>query len=353
MKRFARLLLALTLVFATLTAGSAASPVADDARSKHEQTIDFWTNERVSQAQPRDFVFDAASGRFIPRAPGGNPGRPDGGGGGGGGDGGGGGGGGDGDTATAGATWTNGGTVYKGTGKVLFELGGSYWVCSATVVDDAIGDRSLVLTAAHCVYDNEGGGEFASHWMFIPEYDSSPVDLTIDGSFCAQTTYGCWTAEHLILHDGFASAGGFNGNAILHDFAIAVVDTGGKSKSLVEGLGTQAIEFTASDKGTFVYSFGYPHAASFNRDLRYCAGKSNVDNRLFKLTYKLECDMTAGASGGAWYSNFDAASGEGTAMSVNSYGYSGTLAIFGPKFDANTAAVYNAAATATGDTIVP
>ena len=66
-------------------------------------------------------------------------------------------------------------------------------------------------------------------------------------------------------------------------------------------------------------------------------------------------DMTGGASGGAWYRGFDEGTGEGVAMSINSYGYSGTTAIYGPKFDSNTQAVFEVAdsGTVTEHTIVP
>lgn len=351
MKRLLRTLLAVSLVAAALSGGTAAAArQPDDARSEHQRTVDFWTVDRVRRAVPRDFVFDQASGRFIPTARGGNPGPP---GGGGGGNGGGGGG----STAVTGAHWTTGTKVLATTGKVLFELSGTLWVCSASVVDDTAPDVSLILTAAHCVYENEGAGEFASNWMFVPAYDTLPVNLDGGGTFCAGTTYGCWTADSLVVHEGFASAGGFNGTAILHDFAFAVVGEGGHGNGttgLAETvLGSHDITFTSVSKGTDAYTFGYPHAESFNRELTYCAGGANFDNRLFKLTYKLKCSMTGGASGGPWYASFDTTLGTGTAASVNSYRYSGGDALYGPKFDSNTRAVYDAAMVAANSCIAP
>jgi hypothetical protein len=351
MSRVLRLLVALALLLASfpLLAGASnpAASQADAARAEHQRIVDFWTAERVAQAIPRGFVFDPSTGRFHPSHH-----RPDhaggpGGGGGGGSD--------DGSTTVTGASWEGGGAVVNTTGKVLFSLGANYYVCSASVVNDSAAGRSLVLTAAHRVYDNEGSGQFAGNWMFIPDYDAQPAPLTTSGSFCGQTKHGCWTATALVVHDGFASAGGFNASAIVHDFAFAVLGQGGHSGTqYVESLGSQNIVFTDVARGTQVHAFGYPHAAPYNgTDLVYCAGGAGFDNRLAQLTYKLRCDMTGGSSGGPWYRQFNESNGTGTAVSVNSYRYMGGSDMYGPKFNSNTAALYTTAHTTTGNAIVP
>jgi hypothetical protein len=343
-KRHAAGVLLIGLIIATLTAsvGSAGARQPEDTRSEHQKTIDFWTPERISQAIPRDFVFDQSSGRFIPAAPGGEKGRPGGGGGGGGGDGGG-----DGTTVTSG-TWDAGGTVENATGKVLFSLGQSLYVCSATVIQDTAVDRSLVLTAAHCVYDHGLG--FVENFMFMPNFAAGAWNLSsgggvVDSDLCTEVFYGCWTASSLVVHNGFTSAGAFNGTAIQYDFGVAVLEAGGHDNKLVETLGVQQFDFSAISKGTPVSAFGYPQAEAEGGGelLRYCAGGSNFDNRLFKLTYKLECDMTGGASGGGWHSGFDNTTGQGTVVSVNSYRYSGGSAMYGPKLNGNTQDVYDEA----------
>lgn len=348
MSRVVRLLVAIGLLLSSfpLLAGANYRPVsqAEAARAEHQRIVEFWTGERVAQAIPRGFVFDPATGRFHPTHH-----RPDHAGGPGGG-----GNGGDDSSTVTGASWDSGGVVANTTGKVLFSLGGVFYVCSASVVDDSASGRSIVLTAAHCVYDNEGSGEFAENWMFVPNYDAQPAPLTTSGSFCTETLYGCWTASALVVHNGFASAGGFNATAIVHDFAFAVLGPGGKSNTLVESLGTQNIAFTDVARRTQVHAFGYPHAAPYNgTDLVYCAGETGFDNRLANLTYKLRCNMTGGSSGGPWYHQFNGSNGIGTAISVNSYRYLGGSDMYGPKFNSNTAALYNTAHTTTGDVIVP
>jgi hypothetical protein len=155
----------------------------------------------------------------------------------------------------------------------------------------------------------------------------------------------------LVLHKGFASAGGFNGTAVQYDFAFAVLDRG------LEEVGAHVIAFDSVSKGSSTFAFGYPHDTTFsgtavNGDLRYCAGGLNFDNRFRKLTYKLKCDMTGGASGGPWFSPFDDGAGTGIVMSVNSYRYSGGDAMYGPKFNSTTEATYNAAKSATANCVV-
>jgi hypothetical protein len=354
------MLLAFSLVFAGLAVGTAASPQGDDARSEHQRIVDFWTVDKVRQAIPRDFVLDAASGRFVPAARGGSQGPPDGGGNGGGKGGGGGGG----DVSVTGAHWDNGGTVQTSTGKVLFSFPkvsvdeDAYFVCSASVVDyvaDGVMQASTVVTAAHCVYENDPSNVwvdsdgtpfsvevgFANNWIYIPDYEKMDASLSLlSDNFCESTPLGCWAATSLVLHEGFAEAGGFNGTAIQYDFAFAVL-TG---NSNLNAHGDQDIKFDAVSKGMSTYAFGYPHDKIFKGDLRYCAGDVNFDNRFFKLSYKLKCDMTGGASGGPWFAPFTDTSGVGTVISVNSYRYSGGDAMYGPKFNADTQAIYNAAA---------
>jgi V8-like Glu-specific endopeptidase len=325
------------------SASDSGSSRADAARAEHQRIVEFWTADRVAKAIPREFLLDPATGRAIPahHAPG-HGGGPGGGGGGGGGT----------ETVT-GASWEAGGAVAETTGKVLFSLSGNYYVCSASLVNDTRANYSVVLTAAHCVYDNEGAGQFAQNWMFIPNYDAMPEPLTLNGSFCTETLHGCWTASALVLHNGFASAGGFNSTAITHDFAFAVLGPGGHNGTQADTLGSHGIAFTDVAKGTQVFAFGYPHASPYNgTDLVYCAGGADFDTRLARLTYKLRCDMTGGSSGGPWYHTFDKATGTGVAMSVNSYRYAGGSDMYGPKFNSNTKAVYDTANTTTGNTIV-
>ncbi len=280
----------------------------------------------MAAATPRDFVRTGA-GSFKPLA------RPGTGGG-----------------NVVGASWTKGGQVLRTSGKVFFSMGGSTYVCSGAATSDSRTGHSLVLTAAHCAYD-EVARAFATNWMFIPEYDSAPTRT------CSATKWGCWTASALVVHKGYADAGGFNTQATLHDFAFAVVAGGGKTgttQQLDVTVGSFGIDTSAAPVGTKMYAFGYPAAGKYKgSDLTYCAGPVFLDPYNDELTYGMTCNMTGGSSGGPWLSTFSESAGAGTLRSLNSYGYSGVTAMHGPRFNSDTADVYRVANTATGNTIVP
>jgi hypothetical protein len=320
-RRLPAFLAATMLLVAFATPASAG----DRAQSRHDQIVAHWTAARMAAATPRDFSFDFARG-FVPN-------RPPGGGGG---------------SSTAGASWTGGGLVLQASGKVYFNMGGGAYVCSGAVANDSRGGYSLVLTAAHCAYD-EVARQFATNWLFIPNFDGSPTFT------CAQTVHGCWTAQALVVHQGYASAGGFNTQATLHDFAFAVVGPGGKSGGQLDAVvGSFPITFSSFSDGTQMYAFGYPAAGKYKgKDLTYCAGPVFSDPYNDGLTYGMTCNMTGGSSGGPWLSGFNTSTGSGTLSSLNSYGYSGVRAMHGPKFNSKTGNVHSAANSATTNTIVP
>jgi hypothetical protein len=335
-----RLVISLLLVFSALPLLTAAGN-GGDARSEHQRIVDFWTHERVAQAKPRDFVRNPGGG-YSPAA------RSPGGGGG--------------SSVVTGASWTKGGAIDGSVGKVLFAMDGSYWVCSATVVTDSASGRSIVLTAGHCVYD-EANGVFGTNWTFIPDYDAAPAPLSSSSSaYCNDTLYGCWTATALTVHDGYASAGGFNDQAVLYDWGFAVLGNGGKTNTLVEtvldnaytGPGTQAITFGFQTFGTVGHAFGYPASGKYKgNDLVYCKGPVDGDPYNANATYRMNgCKMTGGSSGGGWLYGFNETSGYGTLFSVNSYGYSGVSAMHGPFFNGFTQATYDAALTTTTNDVV-
>jgi hypothetical protein len=253
-------------------------------------------------------------------------------------------------------TGTNaGGLVGRASGRVYFEMGANAYVCSGTVVNDGRGDRSLVLTAGHCVFDAAQG--WATFWMFVPQADGLPVVPT-----CAQSPRGCWTAEALVAHSRFTTAGGFSGTAARYDYAFAVVGNGGHNGSTQLDADSTADSDTAPDslpiafsgvsKGNLLYAFGYPAAAPYNgTDLVYCSGKIGQDLFNGNATWSIVCNQTGGASGGGWLRGFSETTGIGTLGSLNSYRYSFSNRMYGPKFTSYTQAVYTAANAATTGTI--
>jgi hypothetical protein len=341
---------ALTAALAPAALASAAVPVsadkADRAKAEHERIIEYWTPERMKAAKPRDFVRHEDGSFTLAPTPKAKP---------------------SGSTTTsiAGATWRTadgtGGAVQMRTGKVYFTMDGLGYVCSGSVADDggAVG-ASLVLTAGHCVWDAASG--FADKWLFIPNFAAAP---NLDTKDCANadTVYGCWTATALVAHRGFTTQTTFNLAATQHDFAFAVVRTGGNGgvaeldKSVGGGY---PLATTGVTSGEVLSAFGYPAAQKYSgADLTYCSGPIGKDslNRYDGLDdpWAMSCGMTGGSSGGPWIRALDLKSGSGgTVASLNSYGYTGIKSMFGPVFNHNTLDVWNAAkAIPEGNQVVP
>jgi V8-like Glu-specific endopeptidase len=311
MKHRAALFVAPLLLLALLPgAATAAGPKANPQAQSRAAVLAYWTPERIASAKPIELKHAAK-----PNA------KPGGGGGGSG--------------TTTGASWPASATdpITKGTGKVLFSMGGGNWVCSGSVATDTRNTYSLILTAGHCVVDADTG-EFATNWLFVPAYDLKPTFT------CANTQFGCWTASALVARSEFANAGGFNDEAVRHDWAFAVVGGGGKTANAGLQLdatvgGSFALDATAG-VGSTVTALGYPAAEKYRgNDLVYCQGATKTDAQTGNTTYSLPCGMTGGSSGGPWLTN--ASAGFGAKLkSLNSYGYSGVKNMYGPIFNAET-----------------
>lgn len=316
--RLAALVVPLLLVGLLPGAVSAAGP-SPDARAAHRaQVLAYWTPARMRAAQPRDFTFDPVRG-FQPAA------RP-------------GGGGGSGGSTVTGASWSGGGKMLTTTGRALFTMGGTDYICSGSVVADGSASQAIVLTAGHCVVENDG--TFATNWLFIPSFDTSPSYT------CSRTTYGCWVADALYADAAFATAGGFNTTAVQHDWAFAVVSAGDRDGGQLDAkVGSFPIQYSGVARGDTLSAFGYPAAGKYRgNDLVYCRGPLGEDAGTGNTTWSMACDMTGGSSGGPWVKATNTTTyADAVLSSLNSYGYSGVKNMYGPKFNANTKAVFDAA----------
>ncbi len=332
---------ALTITAVLVVAGSSAA--AAGGKPDRGSVLAYWTPERVAHAVPRE----VSPKNFKPQV-----GKPGGGGGGGGGGG----------TTVTGAAWAGGGKVKQTTGKVLFTMAGVDYVCSGSVATDTSTSTSLILTAGHCVYD-ETNHAFATNWMFVPDYeDGGSIVTNTNGTHsftCDTTPYGCWTAAALVTTTAWANGGaslaGFN-----NDYAFAVVGPGGRTDQSVQldasvG-GGNPVAFNQSHPAQ-VYSFGYPQASPYDgQKLIYCAGMDIADTWGGTSDFGLNCNMTGGSSGGPWYVGFNGTTGTGSLNSVNSFKYTSgrfTKYMWGPYFGAYTQRTYNAAKSASSNTLVP
>lgn len=344
-------------VFGLPIVATAQSPQASDRAKEVAAIKAFWTSKRISSAQPRDLVVDhrglgylrGKGGKLIPyghsnpalpepQAPGGNGGGKGGGGNVGGRPGGG-------DTGDTGfenvknAQWPHDeSTVQTAAGRILFVMGGDYYVCSGTLINDGNpgNDRSIVLTAAHCVYDDLNKA-FAESATFIPNQagtTGSGTDLD-----CSNDPYSCWVADFGVVSDAW-SAAEWPAN-IPSDYGYYALGTNteyvssdGQDKSLDQVLVPMDVSFATVDLNIYTRALGYSYSDDPN--FMYCGEPvtgSSYDGLLLP-----NCALSGGASGGPWSQNEIADLGAGPVISVNSYGPSrGKKYMGGPRLDNNDA----------------
>ncbi len=315
------LLSSLTLILAiTVIAPSSANPNAASGKGVPSTNASgYWTDERRNNAIPREFQFEvgATEGKLVPQARKGGSGG--------------------GSTTTSGTTYwpvsQQSQFVAQITGKVFFTMGSGNYVCSGSLVNDGKTDIAIVITAAHCVWDNAGKA-FATNWAFFPNYDK-------DAGALSRKSY---SASALFAPCGFTNQSSFNTTATLNDFAFAVLTTSELNLSDLPNI-SLASSFTGS-KGD---AFGYPASSPFNgEELVYSTGTVSTDRNTQNRTWRLPSTMTGGASGGPWYNGYASGNSVGTVSSVNSYTYtSDKNSMYGPKFNTLTNDLYTAAKSGT------
>ncbi|MFG2997539.1 trypsin-like serine peptidase [Streptomyces sp. NPDC048340] len=220
----------------------------------------------------------------------------------------------------AGGAWTGGGAVVKTSGRVFFTMGDRTASCSGDSVTSANG--STVMTAGHCV---KYQGAWHTNWVFVPAYNNG------------NAPYGQWSATKTLATDQWAASEDMN-----MDVGLAVVAPLNGQK-LSQVVGAQGIAFNGGYNKK-MYSFGFPAAAPYDgTKLVYCSGNSGKDFLLTK-DHSLACNMTGGSSGGPWFQDFNEATGLGTQVSVNSFGYTFLPnRMYGPYFGNEAKAAYDKA----------
>jgi hypothetical protein len=338
-----------------LLAGMAVSmdSAAQSARgldARAQAVIEHWTPARVAAAIPRDFAIDPRglaylrlpNGGLVPYGHNITAMKPPAGGG-----------------STTGskvrmAEWTRGGVVQTAAGRIIFEmpatadLSGAWdaYVCSGTVVNDGDGasDRSLILTAGHCVYDDVNK-TFARNVLFIPNQDATTGTRT--DFACGNDPYGCWVPKFGVVDTKWTDKT-FPAN-VMWDYAFYVVDNAAAhspgyladvSNVLDAAVGSMNISF-AGPPLVLTHALGY----SYDRDpnFMYCA--DTLVSRDAANWWLAGCGLSGGSSGGPWVDPMDLTKGNGPVMSVNSWGYTHGAGMAGPKFSGSSTAqcVFNTA----------
>jgi hypothetical protein len=291
---------------------------ADTKGTPNSNASGYWNEERRNNAIPREFQFEvgATEGKLTPQAR-----RVSNGGG---------------TNYPSGTTvkWSSADKLEaKLTGKIFFTMAKQDYVCSGSLINDGNTSIDIVVTAAHCVWNNSKNPSqsgFASNWTFYPNY------------FTTLKTNGV-PASLLFAPSEFTKQTTFNTVATLNDFAFAVLPSNifpDDSKPSV-----------APASGGFLTSvgnaFGYPQASPYDGQFLYRSyGEISEDANNGKKTWRIPSDMTGGASGGPWYEGYKEGETLGTNVSVNSYKYSGdTKGMYGPKFSQLTIDVLTQAKT--------
>ena len=205
-------------------------------------------------------------------------------------------------------------------GKIEFvKADGRQSSCSGTVVT-----RTLVLTAAHCLYDARAGGYDRAVYFAPGMYLNQDL-----GSY--STPYGVWTAVNYWVPGPWAQ-----GDAAFDYGLIEFAPSAGGA--IGDIVGTNSI--TAGIRwgmGARVYAMGYP-ASGFWSTVQGLYGRSqyacdttwDYQQATIGSGYELwlSCSMNGGASGGPWFVQLN--DGSWTIGGVNDR-------CFGPNMDSPTA----------------
>jgi hypothetical protein len=243
--------------------------------------------------------------------------------------------------------YEGGGTGLAAVGRIYFDLQGVLYACSGSVMHDNKTGRSLILTAAHCIWPDAPGQQvFASNVIFIPNRDSVRTSTNQTGQgihrICTNDICGCWTLSGGVVHDTWVDTPW--PMRLAYDYGFYVVKDYGMHDGKV-CRDTEALDIAIDElnftvgvdiAGRFGFSFGYPLA--YNPFVRYCADIITTEDLLGVETAWLNaCTMSGGSSGGPWMVDFDKGSGKGNVISVNSWTKSWDGGTGGPFIDASAA----------------
>lgn len=170
------------------------------------------------------------------------------------------------------APWQLGGQVAGTSGRLYYASNGVNYACSATAIKDNKSGRSLILTAAHCVWDDVNK-KFGVNVLFIPDRDQ--INETLAGSIgrkCDADVCGCWTASAGVVLERWKTVTW--PNRLAYDYGIWIIDDfaahSGKNCTTTGAL-DDAVDAFQFDVGVnladkFTYAFGYSY--KYRPDLR-------------------------------------------------------------------------------------
>lgn len=208
------------------------------------------------------------------------------------------------------------------------------YVCSGTVATDSVTGRSLIITTAHCAYDDVNKA-FARNVLFIPdqaETTGSNTDLN-----CSNDPLGCWVPSGGIVDVNWTTLT-FPDN-IAWDYAYYVVNDSGSHVIGISGpytdpslnliAGSLAIDFNlpqynTTDSSDVTTALGY----SYSEDPKFMYCQEDMTTEGSFNWWLPSCGLSGGSSGGPW---IQPAGGTGPIISVNSWSYTNQPGMAGPK----------------------
>ena len=219
---------------------------------------------------------------------------------------------------------TNKNYPYRAAGKLFFNISGSTYICSASMIK-----RGIVVTAAHCVA-NYGQSQFYSGWQFVPAYKNG------------NAPYGTWSVKQAWVLTAY-----YNGTDGCAVYGIICPDD-----VAVLILKQQSGDYAGSTTGWFGYWYGGGFTSNGLTQITQLGYPAGLDNdaymeRTDSYGYTNSSDsndtiigtnMNGGSSGGPWVANFglpSALTGEtngsfpqsNVVIGVTGWGYTST----GPK----------------------
>lgn len=170
--------------------------------------------------------------------------------------------------------------------KMFFSQNGSGFVCSGTVIN-----RSVILTAGHCV--STGAGVWSTNVLFCPSYNLAQG---------VNPQRGCWASTGYMA----TTSDWHTGSDFDRDYACAVTQASGSLINNrignVTGWVGWAVNFARNQQ---VFSTGYPQGAPFHGShiIFTAASEWYSSNRGgdAHVSKYIGNDMTGGSSGGSWW----------------------------------------------------
>lgn len=179
---------------------------------------------------------------------------------------------------------------YRTVGKVFFTKDDNWFSCSASVI--ASENRSVVWTAGHCVSE-QGEEDWHDNWIFIPAYDDGNEPM------------GRWSARVKTTIVAWHSGGNRN-----YDLGAVVVERRDE-RPIASVTGSLGWMFNAQRNQDWRV-LGYPGSGNLfsGQKMWECFapydGADGVGSNPGPRTSAIvDCDMTGGASGGPWVVAFE------------------------------------------------